>query len=391
MAHKKHVILKKNEDRRLRAGHQWVFSNEVHRVVGAPMAGEIVEILRADGISLGVGFYHPSSLIAVRLLSQKDEPIDEQFFERRIRQALALREKLFPGSTVYRVVHGESDFLPGLIIDRYNEYLSIQTFTAGMDQRLDLIGEVLVSIFAPRGIVERNESPLRLMEQLPMRKAILRGTVEHTIIDLNGVKFNVEVMEGQKSGFFLDQRDNRISLASLAKGATVLDCFCNEGGFGMHAAAAGATNVDFVDAQAECITKAKVNATLNKLTNVHFEKADAFEFLANAVKEKKTYDIVVLDPPSFTKSKKTLATALKGYKEINANGIRLVAPGGFLATASCSQHVDETMFLSMINESAAKTGRAAQVVSISGAAGDHPTLPSMPETKYLKYALVRVY
>ncbi len=391
MAHKKHVILKKNEDRRLRAGHQWVFSNEIHRVVGEPIAGEIVEILRADGISLGIGFYHPSSLIAVRLLSQKDEPIDELFFERRIRQALALREKLFPESTAYRVVHGEADFLPGLIIDRYNEYLSIQTFTAGMDQRLPMIGEVLVSIFAPRGIVERNESPLRLMEQLPMRKAILRGTVEHTIIDLNGVKFNVEVLEGQKSGFFLDQRDNRISLSSLAKGATVLDCFCNEGGFGMHAAAAGAARVDFVDAQAECIAKAKVNATLNKLTNVHFEKADAFEFLANAVKEKKSYDIVVLDPPSFTKSKKTLATALKGYKEINANGIRLTAPGGFLATASCSQHVDETMFLAMINEAAAKTGRAVQVVSISGAAGDHPTLPSMPETKYLKYALVRVY
>jgi 23S rRNA (cytosine1962-C5)-methyltransferase len=391
MAHKKHVILKKNEDRRLRAGHQWVFSNEIHRVVGAPVAGDIVEILRADGISLGVGFYHPSSLIAVRLLSQKDEPIDQQFFERRIREALALREKLFPQSTAYRVVHGESDFLPGLIIDRYNEYLAVQTFTAGMDQRLTEIGDVLFSVFAPRGIVERNESPLRLMEQLPMRRTILRGTVEHTIIDLSGVKFNVEVMEGQKSGFFLDQRANRASLAELAKGATVLDCFCNEGGFGMHASVAGAARVDFVDIQDECIAKSKVNATLNKVTNVHFEKADAFEFLANAVKEKKKYDIVVLDPPSFTKSKKTLATALKGYKEINANGIRLVAPGGFLATASCSHHVDESMFLAMINESAAKTGRAVQVVTMSGAAGDHPTLPSMPETKYLKYALVRVY
>ncbi len=391
MTHKKHVILKKNEDRRLRAGHQWVFSNEIHRIVGAPAAGDIVEILRADGISLGVGFFHPSSLIAVRLLSQKDEPIDPAFFERRIRQALALREKLFPGSTTYRVVHGESDFLPGLIIDRYNEYLSVQTFTAGMDQRLGEIGDVLVSIFAPRGIVERNESPLRMMEQLPMRRAILRGTVEHTIIELHGVKFNVEVMEGQKSGFFLDQRWNRASLASLTKDATVLDCFCNEGGFGMHAAVAGASHVHFVDIQEECIAKAKVNATLNKVTNVQFEKADAFEFLANAVKEKKQYDVVVLDPPSFTKSKKTLATALKGYKEINANGIRLVAPGGFLATASCSHHVDETMFLAMINESAAKTGRSVQVVAISGAAGDHPTLPSMPETKYLKYALVRVY
>jgi 23S rRNA (cytosine1962-C5)-methyltransferase len=390
MTHKKHVILKKNEDRRLKAGHQWVFSNEIHRAVGEPTGGDIVEILRADGISLGIGFYHPSSLIAVRLLSQKDEPVDPDFFERRIREALALREKLFPESTTYRVVHGESDFLPGLIVDRYNEYLSVQTFTAGMDQRLPMIGDVLMSIFAPRGIVERNESALRLMEQLPMRKTILRGTVEHTIIDLKGVKFNVEVMEGQKSGFFLDQRENRASLAALAKGATVLDCFCNEGGFGMHAAAAGASHVDFVDISDECLAKAKVNATLNKVSAVSFERADAFDYLANAVKEKKNYDIVVLDPPSFTKNKKTLATALKGYKEINANGIRLVAPGGFLSTSSCSHHVDESMFLAMINESAAKTGRSIQVVSISGAAGDHPTLPSMPETKYLKYALVRV-
>lgn len=391
MAQKKHVILKKNEDRRLRSGHQWVFSNEIHRAVGAPVAGDVVEILRADGVSLGIGFYHPNSLIAVRLLSQRDEPVDPAFFEKRIRTALALREKLYPGSGTYRVVHGEGDLLPGLIIDKYNEYLSVQTFTAGMDARLAEIADVLVSIFAPRGIVERNESPLRLMEQLPMRRTILRGMVDHTIIDLHGVKFNVEVMEGQKSGFFLDQRDNRSSLAQLAKGATVLDCFCNEGGFGMHAAAGGAALVDFVDASEESIAKAKVNAALNKVTNVHFTTADAFEFLTNAVKDKKQYDIVVLDPPSFTKSKKTVATALRGYKEINVNGMRLTASGGFLATASCSHHVDEQMFLQMIGDSAGKAGRQIQIVSTSGAAGDHPTLPAMPETKYLKYALVRVY
>lgn len=392
MAQKKHVILKKNEDRRLRSGHLWVFSNEIHRAVGAPAAGDVVEILRADGLSLGIGFYHPNSLIAVRLLSPKDETVDLEFFEKRIRTSLALREKLFPDSGAYRVVHGEGDYLPGLVVDKFNEYLSVQTFTAGMDQRLPLIADALVSIFSPRGIVERNESPLRLMEQLPMRRAILRGVVEHTIIDLNGVMFNVEVMEGQKSGFFLDQRDNRTSLARLAKDARVLDCFCNEGGFGMHAAVGGAAHVEFVDASDESIAKAKVNATLNKVSdNVHFNTADAFEFLANAVKDKKQYDIVVLDPPSFTKSKKTLATALKGYKEINANGIRLVAPGGLLATASCSHHVDEAMFLAMLGDSAAKTGRNIQVISTAGAAGDHPTLPSMPETKYLKYALLRVY
>jgi 23S rRNA (cytosine1962-C5)-methyltransferase len=391
MAHKKHVILKKNEDRRLRAGHQWVFSNEIHRTVGEPAPGDVVEILRADGVSLGIGFYHPHSLIAVRLLSPKDDAIDFDFFEKRFRSALALREKLFPGSGTFRLVHGEGDYLPGLIIDKFNEYLSVQTFTAGMDARLTLIADVLVSIFAPRGIVERNESPLRLMEQLPMRRTILRGVVEHTIIDLNGVKFNVEVMEGQKSGFFLDQRENRTSLAAIANGATVLDCFCNEGGFGMHAAAAGAAQVEFVDASDEAIAKAKVNATLNKASNVHFQTVDAFEYLANAVKDKKQYDIVVLDPPSFTKSKKTVATALRGYKEINANGIRLTAPGGFLATASCSHHVDEATFLAMVGESAAKAGRQIQVVSVAGASGDHPTLPSMPETKYLKYALVRVY
>ena len=299
--------------------------------------------------------------------------------------ALAKRDGMHPHETnALRLIDGAGDGLNGLCLETYADRWLLATphDQPIHPQVLDWLNDRSASCYLKSLDPHHKSSPSRLLGPEITQPFLIR---EH------GASYEISFQSGYSQGIFLDQRDNRISLASLAKGATVLDCFCNEGGFGMHAAAAGATNVDFVDAQAECITKAKVNATLNKLTNVHFEKADAFEFLANAVKEKKTYDIVVLDPPSFTKSKKTLATALKGYKEINANGIRLVAPGGFLATASCSQHVDETMFLSMINESASKTGRAAQVVSISGAAGDHPTLPSMPETKYLKYALVRVY
>ncbi len=203
--HKKNIVLKKNEERRIQAGHQWVFSNEIQGVNGAPKSGDIVEIFRHDMKRMGIGFYNSHSLIAARFLSADEEDIDFKFFERRIHSALALRKKLYPKNAAYRLIHGESDFLPGLIIDRYNEYLSIQTFSSGMDSRLTLICDVLVSVFSPRGIVERNESPLRSLEELPLRKGVVRGTVEPTIIELHDLKFRVDLLEGQKTGFFLDR------------------------------------------------------------------------------------------------------------------------------------------------------------------------------------------
>ncbi|MDD8019285.1 MAG: class I SAM-dependent methyltransferase, partial [Bacteroidota bacterium] len=252
----KHVILKKNEDRRLLSGHQWIFSNEIHRIVGNPQSGDVVEILRGDGKSIGIGLYNSASLIAVRFLSSKIEEIDSSFFEQRIQHANRLRKKLFPDSETFRVVNGESDFLPGLIIDKYNDYFSIQTFSAGMDVRLDIICDAVEKIFSSKGIVERNESPLRTLENIPLRKNLLRGTVEPTIVDINGVKFSIDILSGQKSGFFLDQRENRTALKSFVQNASVLDCFCNEGGFGLYAARFGAKSVDSVDISEEAITHA---------------------------------------------------------------------------------------------------------------------------------------
>ncbi|HTR80942.1 MAG TPA: class I SAM-dependent rRNA methyltransferase [Bacteroidota bacterium] len=387
---KKNIVLRKNEERRLIAGHQWIFSNEIHAVNGAPKSGDIVEIVRHDMKRMGIGFYNPHSLIASRFLSAEDEEIDFKFFERHIASALAVRKKLFPKEAAFRVVHGESDFLPGLIVDKYNEYLSVQTFSAGMDSRLTLICDVLVSMFSPRGIVERNESPLRSLEELPLRKGIIRGTVEPTIIELHGLKFRVDLLEGQKTGFFLDQRDNRTALHPFAKDASVLDCFCNEGGFGLYAAHYGAKCVAAVDSSEFAIEKSKVNATLNNLHTIAFKRSDAFETLSKEAADKKKFDIVILDPPSFTKNRKTVATAVKGYKELNSGAMGILNEGGILATASCSHHITEETFLNILNDSAVKAGRKLRLLHFDGAAADHPTLPAMPETKYLKFALVEV-
>ncbi len=385
---KKNIVLRKNEEHRVQSGHQWIFSNEIQAVNGAPKSGDIIEIVRHDMKRIGIGFYNPHSLIAARFLSSEDEEVDFKFFERRIGSALAVRKRLFPKSATFRIVHGESDFLPGLIIDKYNEYLSIQTFSAGMDSRLTLICDVLVSMFSPRGIVERNESPLRSLEELPLQKGIIRGSVEPTIIELDDLKFRIDVIEGQKTGFYLDQRENRASLRRFVKDAEVLDCFCNEGGFGLYAARGGAKCVSGFDSSEFAIEKSKVNATLNNLHSATFKRGDAFEILAAEIADKKHYDVVILDPPSFTKNRKTVATAAKGYKELNSGAMRLIREGGTLATASCSHHISEETFLNIINDSAVKTGRKVRLLSMGGAAPDHPTLPSMPETRYLKFALL---
>ncbi len=385
-----HIILKKNEDRRLVHGHQWIFSNEIQRITGEPKSGDVVEILRSDGKSLGIGFYNPSSLIAIRHLSPFVEEVNEEFFTVKIRNAFELRKKLFPGNDTYRVVNGESDLLPGLIIDRYNDYISIQTFSVGMDLRLEMICSVVESLFSPKGIVERNESPLRTLEGIPLRKNILRGAAAPTVVDLNGVKFTVDILEGQKSGFFLDQRNNRTMSKAFANDASVLDCFSNEGGFGLYAALYGAANVDCVDISADALTKAQENAALNGLSNLKFHTADVFHFLDASVKEGKQWDVVILDPPSFTKSKKTVSNAIKGYKEINTNGLRVTKPNGIFITASCSHHIDRDSFLQIVQDSSSRAGRRIKLLQFSGASPDHPTLPSMPETHYLKCALFSV-
>jgi len=385
---KSQIILKKNEEHRIAAGHQWVFSNEIASLQGTPEIGEVVELLRYDQKLLGLGFYHPHSLIAFRFLTSEPEEIGFSFFEQRIQQALALRQRLYPGAETYRLSHGESDFLPGLIIDKYNEFISIQILSAGMDKQTEIICDVLETMFHPKAIVARNDVVIRTLEELPLEKKVLRGNTGITIID-DGVKFEVDVFNGQKTGFFLDQRENRKAIHRYAIGGTVLDCFCNEGGFALHAASANAVSVRGVDISESAITKAKVNARLNSAA-VEFEIGDVSEMLKLLGEKNKKFDMVILDPPSFTKSKKNIPAALRGYKDMNATAMRLINAGGFLVTASCSHHITEDGFLSTIEQAAMKAKRRVQLLEFAGAAPDHPVIPAMPETKYLKFAIFAV-
>jgi 23S rRNA (cytosine1962-C5)-methyltransferase len=384
------VILRRHEERRLLAGHPWIFSNEIAETRGNPIAGDTVEILSGAGKILGTGFYHPHSLIAVRRISAHLADPDASFFRSRLTRCLDLRSRLYPGQTSYRLVHGESDGLPGLVIDRYNEYLSLQTFSCGMERHLPVICDQLEELLHPTGIVERNESPLRDLEEMPRRSGILRGMAEPTVHLELDVRFAVHPLLGQKTGFFLDQRENRLLLRRFSPGMEVLDAFCNDGGFALHAARAGALSVYGLDISAEAVERAQANAVLNGLNNVRFEKMDVFDTLKSLGESGTKFDVVVLDPPSFTRSRKTVPAARRGYRDLNAAAMRILRKGGILFSASCSHHITGETFLDAVVEAGRRSGRELQLLDWRGAAPDHPVLPQVPETAYLKCAVLCV-
>jgi len=387
----KTITLKKNEDHRIVGGHLWVFSNEIGSIDGQPEAGDIAVLRNHAGKFLGKGFYHPHSLIAFRLLTRIEEEIDFHFFRKRIESALALRRQVYPGSETFRLVNGESDFLPGLIIDRYEEYISLQTFSFGMDQRSTLICDVIESLFHPRGIVERNEMPLRTLESLPQRKGVLRGTCDPVIVTEHEINYSVDLLEGQKTGLFLDQRENRHAIRRYAAGSRVLDCCCNDGGFALNAAVAGARETVGIDVSEPAVQRASSNASLNDLSDrVRFIAADMFAYLSDALSANERFDVINLDPPSFAKNKKSVAQAKRGYKELHASALGILNPGGILATASCSHHINDETFLSIIDSCARSAGRRILLLEWHGAAPDHPVLPAMQETRYLKFGIFRV-
>ena len=386
----KQIILRKKEERRILSGHPWVFSNEVRDVKGSPAIGDVVEVCTDSGGSLGLGFYNPHSLIAVRLLTRTKEEIDFSFFQTRISHADTLRKSLYQESETYRVIHGESDFLPGLVVDRFNDHVVVQTFSYGMDQRLSLICDALESLYHPTSIVERNESPLRLLENLPQKKSVLRGTPATTIITEHGVRYAVDVLKGQKTGFFLDQRENRFLVRRYCRNAHVLDCFCNDGGFALNAASAGSSSVLGIDISDEAIHRARENAALNSLTAATFEQGDVFEKLTDLQSPGDPIQVIVLDPPSFTKSRKNVQSAKKGYRDLHVAAFKLLGHGGILLSSSCSHHIEPDVFLAIIDDASRRTGKTVQLLDWRGAAPDHPTLPSVPETHYLKFAVVRV-
>jgi 23S rRNA (cytosine1962-C5)-methyltransferase len=384
------VILKNKEERRIVAGHPWAFSNEVRETRGAPAVGDVVELVAASGVSLGVGLYNPHSLIAFRLLSTTIVEIDREFFHARISAAKDLRDLLYPGETAYRLVHGEGDFLTGLIIDRFNDQFAVQTFSFGMEQRLPLICEVLQELFHPACIIARNESPLRALENLPMHRAVLYGEASPTLITERGIRYTVDLREGQKTGFYLDQRENRGLLARFSRGADVLDAFCNDGGFALSASRGGARSVLGIDISSEAVARARANAILNGIENADFDEGDVFGKLTELAAMGRKFGVVVLDPPSFTRSRKNVQSAKKGYRTLHLAAFPLIPKGGILMTASCSHHILPEVFQEIVDDAARRQGRQIQLLEWRGAAPDHPVLPAVPETRYLKLGLYRV-
>ena len=391
----KSIILNKNISRRIELGHPWVFSNEVNRgklLDASPQAGEIVNVLSHDKNFIGRGYVNPQSQIMVRLLTRdKNETIDEQFFYNRIQKAWAYRQQL--GYTENcRLVFGEADDLPQLVIDKFNDYFVVQTLALGIDVWKPAIVKAIEKIFSPKGIYERNDVPVRELEGMQQQKGFLSAAFDtNIIINENGVKFHVDIANGQKTGFFLDQQDNRKAIAPIVKGADVLGAFCYTGSFEISAACFGAKHVLGLDISQGAIDMCNKNALLNNVEDrCEFRCVNAFDVLKTWTKESKQWDVVMLDPPSFAKSRSSIDKAITGYKEINLRGIKLVKPGGFLITSSCTNLVQPEIFLDTIYAAAKDAKRKLRQVVFNAQSPDHPIIRGQEYTHYLKFLIVQV-
>ena len=373
-------------------GHPWIFNNEVEKIEGDVQGGEIGEVFTYDKKFVGKGYINPKSQILVRLLTRnKTEEINEQFFQKKISECWEYRKKL--GYTENcRLVFGEADSLPQLIIDKFNDYFVIQTLALGIDVWKPAIVNAINTVFKPKGIYERNDVPVRELEGLPQQKGFLSAPFDtKIIINENGLKFYVDIENGQKTGYFLDQQDNRRAIQHIVKGADVLGAFTYTGTFEIHAAHYGAKSVLGLDISANAVQQANANAALNNVQDIcRFEAANAFDVLKQWGKDGRQYDVVMLDPPAFTKSRETIQKAITGYKEINLRGMKLVKPGGFLVTSSCTNLVDPDLFRQIIDMAAKDTRRKIRQVIFQAQAGDHPIIRGMDNTEYLKFLIVQV-
>lgn len=386
------ITLKKNEDRRIKSGHPWVFSNEINRIEDAAEPGSACELVDISGGFIGTGYHNPHSLISARLLSREREDIDTvAFFEKRIAAALAHRRALYPKLESFRLVYGESDFLPGLVVDKYGEHLSLQLLSAGMDKRRDLILKALQRLLAPKGIIARNDVAVRTMEGLTEEIEVLQGDIPAAVtMQENGLKFEVDLHNGQKTGGFLDQKENHLLLKDICTDRAVLDCFCYSGSWAAHAGFFGAKSVLGLDISSRAIALAERNAALNDLSGrVGFEECDAFDRLRSLKVEGRSFSVVVLDPPAFVKNRKNLAEALKGYLTINRRALELLEPGGYLISCSCSYHMGREPFREMLASAARQAKREVRLVSSRSQAPDHPVLLSFPESEYLKCVVLQ--
>jgi 23S rRNA (cytosine1962-C5)-methyltransferase len=386
------VHLRKKIAPRIYNGHPWIFANEVEKVEGTPDPGAIVDVFYGDGKFCGKGYFNQQSQIMVRLLSRdKNITIDESFFLKKIKECWEYRQKL--GYTENcRLVFGEADGVPQLIIDKFNDYFVIQTLALGIDLWKPALVKALETVFKPKGIYERNDVPVRELEGLPQQKGFLSDPFDTKIvITENGLKFNVDIENGQKTGYFLDQQDNRRAIQSIVKGADVLGAFTYTGTFEIHAGAYGAKSVLGLDISGNAVAQANQNAALNGLESiVKFEEANAFDVLKQWGKDGKKWDVVMLDPPAFTKSRANIEKAITGYKEINLRGMKLIKPGGFLVTSSCTNLVQADLFLQIIEMAAKDARRSIRQVTFNAQSGDHPIVWGMENTHYLKFLIVEI-
>ena len=391
------VTLKKGEGRTLKAGGMWVYDNEIASVAGEFEDGDIVEVHDFDGYCMGCGYINRKSKITLRMLSRKkDAVIDESFMERRVRDAWEYRRQTIDTSSC-RLIFGEADFLPGIVVDKFADVLVVESLALGIDRWKGVIVEALKKVLAEdgihiRGVYERSDAKVRLQEGMERVKGFL-GEPFDTKVEIveNGVRYMVDVEDGQKTGFFLDQKNNRAAVGRLCKGKKVLDCFTHTGSFALNAGMAGAESVLGVDASQLAVEQARENARLNGLEErVRFECADVFELLPQLERQGERFDVVILDPPAFTKSRNSVKNAAKGYREINLRGMRLVRDGGFLATCSCSHFMEPELFAKTIREAAAGAHRRLRQVEFRTQGPDHPILWAADQSYYLKFYVFQV-
>jgi 23S rRNA (cytosine1962-C5)-methyltransferase len=373
-------------------GHLWIYAGYVEEVSGELVSGDVVDVMASNGRFYARGLYNPASKIRVRILTFDDEPITEQFWRGRLAQAVRLRQRVVADTNAYRLIYGEADRLPGLVVDRYDDVLVMQTLSSGMDRRKDLLADLLCHESGATRVYLRNDAKSRTLEGLPVERGFLRGGGATTVgIQEGPARFLVDIERGQKTGWFCDQRENRLVTARFAAGAEVLEVFAHTGGFGIHAALAGAKLVEGLDVSEEALALARNHAVLNKVADrCVYRSADAFKEMRKLERAGRRYDLVLLDPPAFARSKKAVPRALAGYKDVNLLGMRLTKPEGFLVTSSCSHHVTEQELWTGIRLAARDAKRQVRLLEQRGQARDHPILATMPETRYLKYFLLQI-
>jgi 23S rRNA (cytosine1962-C5)-methyltransferase len=377
-------INRKGADR-VANGHPWIFASDVTDH-GDSQSGEAVRVIDPRGQLVGVAHYSSTSQITLRLLANRAVPVDREFFRRRLAQAMAHRERVVENSSAYRLVFSEADLMPGLIVDRYGPYFVMQLLTQGMDRSSETIVDCLTELLHPAGILARNDASVRRLEGLPLETIVLAGEIpERVTIEMNGLRLDADLMHGQKTGVYLDQRENYVAAAKFARGR-VLDCFTSTGGFALHLAGR-AESVEAVDSSETALASAEANARANSIRNIQFRQADVFDYLSRLDRK---YSMIVLDPPAFAKSRKQLDDAARGYKEVNLRALRMLEPGGILVTCSCSHHVSEAMLLQIVAEAALEAGRTLRILERRTQAADHPMLLTVPETLYLKCLILEV-